>query len=260
MEFIFPFTKSILVIFSFISIIEYTKSACKKAGFHTLKQQYYWTLPATFVYSLLIFLILYLFDKNSFNELIYLFTVKSFLNLLIIVCYTILTIFSLYLGKFYFIYVEYDIIDLEFNFLFFIQKFYAPFIEEFLYRGVLISFKVVDSLFYNGIISSILFGLSHLRHLFDDYSDVTNSKEQIYFQVCFTTLFGIICSCFLSVTGSIYSCIIAHILCNILGLPRIFKIETKENQRGKIIYLIGIIMFITILLVGFIMRLYHIVI
>lgn len=250
MEFIFPFIKSIVVISTFIASIDLTKYYCKKLGYSTLKQQYYLTSPATLVYCISVLIIISTFDIESYYQLVNLFCVESFFRLVVISLYSVLAIFFLYLGKFYFLYIGYDFIETEINFLFLIQKFYAPFIEEYLYRGILISFKVFDNLFYNGILSSFLFGLSHLRHLFDDYSDVNVSKNQIFFQVSFTTLFGIICSCFLSITRSIYSCIIAHILCNILGLPKILNIDSKENEIGKTLYIIGIIMFILTLIFG----------
>ena len=108
------------------------------------------------------------------------------------------------------------------RFLFFMEIIYGPFIEEFIYRGIL--FTLLKQAGFNGylsaIFSSITFSLSHFRHIFDVYFDKSDMKR-LYFQSFYTLFFGFYTSYAYNFSGSIFSSIILHGVCNILQLPRL---------------------------------------
>lgn len=135
-------------------------------------------------------------------------------------------------------------------FTFFMEIIFAPLLEEMIYRGVLFNifrgaqFSNINS----SIISSLLFGLSHLRHIFDhDYSP--SKLKQIYFQLIYTTLFGCYTCYSYCVADSILAPICLHACCNTLQMPR-FNYRTSKTLHPfkkkliSCIYMIGIFLFI----------------
>ncbi len=93
------------------------------------------------------------------------------------------------------------------------------------------------SFLISSIVSSLLFGASHLRHLLDRYDDVNYNSRQVFAQFGFTTFFGLYTCLYLFITNSLLTCITLHIMCNILGLPRLQYLNytglSNEQKTSK---------------------------
>lgn len=135
-------------------------------------------------------------------------------------------------------------------FMFFMEIIFAPILEEMIYRGVL--FNIFRGAHFSNIassiISSLLFGISHLRHIFDH--DYTPEKlKHIYFQLIYTTLFGCYTCYAYSVADSIIAPICLHACCNTLQIPRFSYLSSKaisplKKKLISTVYIVGIILFI----------------
>ena len=140
------------------------------------------------------------------------------------------------------------------RFIFFMEIIYGPFIEEFIYRGIL--FTLLKQAGFNGylsaIFSSITFSLSHFRHIFDVYFD-KNDMKRLYFQSFYTLFFGFYTSYAYNFSGSIFSSIILHGVCNILQLPRLnylhYDISYKLKKIINIGYILGIVGWIILIII-----------
>jgi len=131
---------------------------------------------------------------------------------------------------------------------------YGPFLEEFVYRGFLFSLLKCGGFngYLSAIFSSITFSLSHFRHIFDVYFD-KNDMKRLYFQSFYTLFFGFYTSYAYNFSGSIFSSIILHGVCNILQLPRLnylhYDISYKLKKIINIGYILGILGWLILLIV-----------
>lgn len=117
----------------------------------------------------------------------------------------------------------------------------GPVSEEFIFRSLSIS------LFLNALTpgpkivvrAPLLFGVAHLHHL-NEFIISHKRRDQSYlsalatpriiipglvrtlFQLGFTSVFGMLVTFIFLRTGNVYSCILAHIFCNWMGLPRVW--------------------------------------
>ena len=140
------------------------------------------------------------------------------------------------------------------KFLFFMEVIYGPFLEEFIYRGML--FTLLKQAGFNGylsaIFSSITFSLSHFRHIFDVYFDKSDMKR-LYFQSFYTLFFGFYTSYAYNYSGSIFSSVILHGVCNVLQLPRLNYLNYDISPKLKSIinfgYIFGILTWIILIFI-----------
>ena len=140
------------------------------------------------------------------------------------------------------------------KFIFFMEVIYGPFLEEFIYRGIL--FTLLKQAGFNGylsaIFSSITFSLSHFRHIFDVYFD-KNDMKRLYFQSFYTLFFGFYTSYAYNYSGSIFSSVILHGVCNVLQLPRLnylnYDISPKLKSIINIGYIFGILSWIILIII-----------
>ena len=140
------------------------------------------------------------------------------------------------------------------KFIFFMEVIYGPFLEEFIYRGIL--FTLLKQAGFNGylsaIFSSITFSLSHFRHIFDVYFDKSDMKR-LYFQSFYTLFFGFYTSYAYNYSGSIFSSVILHGVCNVLQLPRLNYLNYDISPKLKSIinfgYIFGIISWIILIFI-----------
>lgn len=132
------------------------------------------------------------------------------------------------------------------SYRFIMENVYAPFLEEFMYRGIIfniLKMKNFSSL-SSGFISSFLFGVSHFRHIYDaDYN-----IQRILFQVTYTTLFGLYSSYNYCLCNSLIGPIISHGICNTLQMPKFDYLHDRFVSEGKrkvitYLYIIGILGF-----------------
>ena len=140
------------------------------------------------------------------------------------------------------------------KFIFFMEVIYGPFLEEFIYRGIL--FTLLKQAGFNGylsaIFSSITFSLSHFRHIFDVYFDKSDMKR-LYFQSFYTLFFGFYTSYAYNYSGSIFSSVILHGVCNVLQLPRLNYLNYDISPKLKSIinfgYIFGILTWIILIFI-----------
>ena len=140
------------------------------------------------------------------------------------------------------------------KFIFFMEVIYGPFLEEFIYRGML--FTLLKQAGFNGylsaIFSSITFSLSHFRHIFDVYFDKSDIKR-LYFQSFYTLFFGFYTSYAYNYSGSIFSSVILHGVCNVLQLPRLnylnYDISPKLKSIINLGYIFGILSWIILIFI-----------
>lgn len=102
-------------------------------------------------------------------------------------------------------------------------------------------------------VSSLLFGVSHLRHLFDRYEDFSPSSAQVAFQLLFTSVFGLYSSYVYVRGNSVVSSFLLHAYCNTLGLPgfRYLRMDIAEDAKRSIEFNLGISILYVIGIVGF---------
>ena len=140
------------------------------------------------------------------------------------------------------------------KFIFFMEVIYGPFLEEFIYRGIL--FTLLKQAGFNGylsaIFSSITFSLSHFRHIFDVYFDKSDMKR-LYFQSFYTLFFGFYTSYAYNYSGSIFSSVFLHGVCNVLQLPRLNYLNYDISPKLKSIinfgYIFGILTWIILIFI-----------
>lgn len=137
----------------------------------------------------------------------------------------------------------------------FMDYFYGPAIEEVIYRGIIFNLFRMEkySNIQSALISSLIFGVSHLRHFFD-YQYNPSKKAMIIFQTIYTTLFGLYTSYAYSYGESLLAPILLHMTCNYLQMPRLYYLQDEDvtKQQRFIIsftYIIGIVVFIILLFI-----------
>jgi len=140
-------------------------------------------------------------------------------------------------------------------FCFFMENIYGPFIEEFVYRGIL--FTLLKQAGFNGyqsaIFSSLTFSLSHFRHIFDIYFNKSDIKR-LYFQSFYTLLFGFYTCYAYNYSGTLLAPVVLHGVCNTLQMPRLNYLNNDEISKTfkNIIsygYILGIIGWIVLIII-----------
>ena len=140
------------------------------------------------------------------------------------------------------------------HFSFFMENIYGPFLEEFIYRSIL--FTLLRQSGFNGYLSaffsSVTFSLSHFRHIFDIYFNKDDIKR-LYFQSFYTLLFGLYTCYAYNYSGTIFSSIILHGICNTLQTPRLgylnYNISDKLKRVISVGYILGIIGWIILIFI-----------
>ena len=116
----------------------------------------------------------------------------------------------------------------------FMENIYGPFLEEFIYRGLL--FTLLRHAGYGGIKSSIYssltFSLSHFRHIFDIYF-TKNMIPHLFFQSFYTLLFGFYTCYAYNYSGTIFAPILLHGVCNKLQMPRFNYLNDPNISQFK---------------------------
>ena len=141
------------------------------------------------------------------------------------------------------------------RFCFFMENIYGPFIEEFVYRGIL--FTLLKQAGFNGyqsaIFSSLTFSLSHFRHIFDIYFNKSDIKR-LYFQSFYTLLFGFYTCYAYNYSGTLLAPVVLHGVCNTLQIPRLHYLNNDDISKTfkNIIsygYILGIIGWIVLIII-----------
>ncbi|AOA64666.1 CAAX prenyl protease 2 involved in a-factor maturation [Komagataella phaffii CBS 7435] len=135
----------------------------------------------------------------------------------------------------------------------------GPITEELLYRSCSISLMLVANDYANKflfgqhwliMVSSLYFGIAHLHHAVELYHckrySLTTITISTAFQWSYTTLFGIYASFLYLRTGSVWSAIVVHSFCNMMGFPRLTfgRDEARDWKVGYYVLLaLGSVLF-----------------
>lgn len=116
----------------------------------------------------------------------------------------------------------------------------GPLTEEILFRSAAIPLMVLarTSLTKTIFLSPLVFGLAHVHHLYE--FKVTNPRVPLgaavlrsLFQLGYTTLFGAYATFLYLRTGSVVAVFAVHVLCNCMGLPRVWGRVTGRGLDGE---------------------------
>ncbi|CAG9326329.1 unnamed protein product [Blepharisma stoltei] len=135
---------------------------------------------------------------------------------------------------------------------------FAPIYEEVIFRSTLITALIAGGAgFYGAVmLSSLIFGVSHLYHLVEAFECTGRMRQQkvmqAAMQAAYTTVFGFYVGYIFVATGSLYAVILVHAFCNFMGLPDVgFMNEGHYGYAYKrsisAAYIIGIVLFIVLL-------------
>jgi membrane protease YdiL (CAAX protease family) len=145
--------------------------------------------------------------------------------------------------------------SLEINSFTFKMLLFAPFAEEFLYRGCFVTYLIESgySTRQRILLAPLVFGLSHFHFLI--FGEKTMQLiVAVCFQGAFTYVFGIYSGYIFIQTHSIWPSIILHSYCNLLGFPQLslcFNGIKREKIISTIGYTFGLLMFCALIKIGF---------
>ena len=108
------------------------------------------------------------------------------------------------------------------------------------------------------IIPPLLFGVSHAHHIYYQsrhlYEPSNRSQAwiRVAFQLCYTSIFGILASIIFMRTGNVFSAMLMHVWCNCMGFPPFTFFMNRDNLSQRDIingcaYVIGLVGFISLL-------------
>ncbi len=122
----------------------------------------------------------------------------------------------------------------------------APVAEEVVFRSCMVPLLLPHlGRGWTIVLCPLFFGVAHLHHMFEHLKAGTLSVSQALVNICvqtsYTSLFGMFSAHLFLLTGHVTSAIVAHIMCNVLGLPDFAGIR---NHRYKtlvsILYVFGL--------------------
>ena len=127
----------------------------------------------------------------------------------------------------------------------------APFAEEFIFRACMLVVLCSAMDKYGAIfLPPLLFGLAHMHHLMEWYRGkvavpFSQACLNILLQVTYTSIFGLFTAFVFIRTRNLLGIVLAHSLCNVMGLPPLE--DVLENSWKKVIiaaYISGIFFFV----------------
>ena len=129
----------------------------------------------------------------------------------------------------------------------------APFSEEFVFRACMLPLLLPQlGPALATLLCPLFFGLAHLHHFVEWVWNGNTSLgvvlASLLGQFAYTSVFGVF-SAFLFVrTGHLVSPVLAHVLCNVLGLPPIeMLLEHPHRVAMATLYVVGLLTFILLL-------------
>lgn len=129
----------------------------------------------------------------------------------------------------------------------------APFCEEFVFRACMVPLLLPHlGVFWTILLCPLFFGVAHLHHFFEwlwnGDTSIVEAVVGLIAQVGYTSIFGMF-SAFLFVrTGHLVSPVLAHALCNMLGLPPVDRLMKHPHRVAlATLYVVGLLTFILLL-------------
>lgn len=126
---------------------------------------------------------------------------------------------------------------------------FAPVTEELVYTAMLLSCHITmdrlagHSTRWSALLfePSLYFGIAHLHHAWEMYQDKEYKISQIvaitFFQAVYTTIFGTLSNyIYLRNGGNLWSCILLHGICNLLGFPgkpELSQVLVSSTSQGR---------------------------
>lgn len=130
----------------------------------------------------------------------------------------------------------------------------APIAEEIVFRSCIVPLFLPHLGANKSIlITPLFFGIAHVHHMLEHLRMKTTLNSQIILdvilntvvQTTYTSIFGMFSAYLFIRTGHVISPIIAHVLCNMLGLPEVWMInQHKYRIIVGITYFSGLALFI----------------
>jgi membrane protease YdiL (CAAX protease family) len=123
----------------------------------------------------------------------------------------------------------------------------APITEEVVYRSVLapaLYIALINSDYKQHAtwavvwLNPLWFAMAHLHHMLEKLNSgwsLARAGLTALVQLTYTTIFGVIATLLLLRTGSIYTSILSHCICNCVGLPDV-SFLTAPGSRGSSLY------------------------
>eukprot|EP01026_Neomeris_dumetosa_P072613 TRINITY_DN7399_c0_g1_i3.p2 TRINITY_DN7399_c0_g1~~TRINITY_DN7399_c0_g1_i3.p2 ORF type:complete len:267 (-),score=-5.23 TRINITY_DN7399_c0_g1_i3:94-894(-) len=144
-----------------------------------------------------------------------------------------------------------DQVHFLWNLMSFRDYVWAPLSEELVFRVLMIHLMQHEGYTIRAciFIPPIFFGSCHVHHFYDmvyvcQYSAV-DALQIVAFQFLYTYLFGAYSGLVLIKTKSLLACVVAHSLCNFLGLPSLNGLNGRTQFWFVIlVFLVGIMGFI----------------
>lgn len=163
--------------------------------------------------------------------------------------------FMLFLGPLAQLLESFDVDDVPYcrgteGLLTFRNLIFAPFIEELVYRSVILSLCIQGgwSMQAAVLISMFSFALSHVHHLM-----IGTPRMTVLFQLCYTSIFGLMSSFLFLRTGIFLVPALTHTFCNYMGFPRIdllYRDRYSAKSMGfMFLYLLGVYLYFSYLFV-----------
>ncbi|KAH6802747.1 farnesylated protein-converting enzyme 2 [Perilla frutescens var. frutescens] len=124
--------------------------------------------------------------------------------------------------------------------------FVAPLTEELVFRACMIPLLLCGgfSTYIVIFLCPVFFSLAHLNHLLEFYLQKTCSLLKAFqvvgFQLVYTVIFGAYASFLLVRTGHLAAPLVAHMFCNIMGLPVIFS---GRSGVVSLVFVFGVVSF-----------------
>lgn len=126
----------------------------------------------------------------------------------------------------------------------------APVAEEVIFRSCMVPLLLPHlGSRWTIVLCPLFFGIAHLHHMFEHLKAGTLSPQQalinVTIQTLYTSLFGMFSAHLFLLTGHVISPIIAHSLCNFLGLPEVTGVPThKHKYLVGVLYVVGLVSFL----------------
>lgn len=129
----------------------------------------------------------------------------------------------------------------------------APLLEEFLYRGCLISYLLAARAGPGACVwlSPLLFAASHLHHLHDltrfQGLPLGSALRALAFQLSYTTAFGWLAAYYFVRTRHLAAAVLPHAFCNFVGPPALPLPGSKHRRATTAAYAAGLLGFFCLL-------------
>lgn len=126
----------------------------------------------------------------------------------------------------------------------------APIAEEVIFRSCMVPLLLPHlGVRWTIVLCPLFFGVAHLHHMFEHLKAGTLTPKQalvnVIIQTLYTSVFGMFSAHLFIFTGHVVSPIIAHSMCNLLGLPDIAEVPShKQKYLVGTLYVVGLVSFL----------------